>query len=240
MNCDMGESFGSWSMGQDEQVMEWIDKANIACGFHAGDPHIMNRTVQLASDYCVEIGAHPSYQDLLGFGRRSIPHTPSQITELVLYQVGSLQAFCRYHQTSLNYIKPHGALYNDMMKDMDIFRAVVQAAACFRLPLMVLASGDNQRYLDIADNDDVPLLFEAFADRRYQDDGTLTPRDWPNAVLSDETEILAQVRQLANEGSVTTASGNKLAIEADTLCVHGDNPSSIELIERIWHTLNAE
>lgn len=161
-------------MGSDELVMPWVDMANIACGFHASDPHVMAKTVALAKHYNVKVGAHPGYQDLSGFGRRSIPHTAAQITEIVLYQVGALKAFCQYHDVPLHYVKPHGALYNDMMADEEVFRAIAEAVSVFALPLMILATTDNQRYLDIADIFDVPLLFEAFADRSYQEDGRLT------------------------------------------------------------------
>ncbi len=177
LNCDMGESFGDWIIGADEQVMPFVDQANIACAFHAGDPDVMVKTILLAKQFDVEIGAHPGYQDLVGFGRRSIPHTMDEISELVCYQVGALQALCRYHHTSVGYVKPHGALYNDMMANIDVFNAVAQAVAEFNIPLMILSSSDNQQYLDIADDHDLPLLFEAFADRAYLNNGQLAPRD---------------------------------------------------------------
>lgn len=237
LNCDLGESFGSWNMGSDKEVMPWIDMANIACGFHASDPHIMNETVQLAVQHQVKIGAHPGYNDKVGFGRRSLYHTPQQITELVLYQVGALRAFTDLHQTSICYIKPHGALYNDMMKDVTILEAIVKAAATFRVPLMVLASSNNSRYLDIADQYDVPLLFETYADRTFTDSGHLTPRTHANAVLKNESDILHQVKQLVTFGSVHTTSGNSIPVEADTICVHGDNAESVALIQRIHNLI---
>lgn len=238
LNCDMGESFGVWTMGADEEVMPWIDMANIACGFHASDPHVMSRTIDLALEHEVMIGAHPSYPDLQGFGRRSLAMNEQEVSEIILYQVGALKALCESKNGQLSYVKPHGALYNDMMSDPSIFRAVVDAVSCFNLPLMVLASANNQNYLDIADRFDVPLLFEAFADRTYLANGKLTPRSQPNAVLSSEEAILNQVRQIARYGKVTSSDGFVIPIEADTLCVHGDNPNAVSLIARIRAALD--
>ena len=234
----MGESFGNWKMGSDELVMPWVDMANIACGFHASDPSVMSQTVALAKHYEVEVGAHPGYQDLVGFGRRSIPHTPAQITDLVVYQVGALKALCQYHDVKLHYVKPHGALYNDMMVNEAIFRAICEAVSTFGLPLMILATADNQRYLDIADVYDVPLLFEAFADRQYEDNGQLTPRSEPNAVLHQADDIYNQALQIANYGCVITRSGGRLYLQADTICVHGDNPESVALVQRISQAIS--
>lgn len=239
LNCDMGESFGSWKMGADEEVMPYVDMANIACGFHASDPNVMHETITLANMNDVEIGAHPGYPDIQGFGRRSLSMTGDEITNMVVYQVGALQALCRAQHADIGYIKPHGALYNDMMKNDGIFRAVVKAAALFKVPLMILASQENEKYLEIADDFDVPLLFEAFADRLYQDDGMLTPRTQPNAVLKTEHAILEQVRMLGESGRVKTASGNYILLESDTICVHGDNEESIALIKKIRQSLYA-
>ncbi|MBW3696270.1 5-oxoprolinase subunit PxpA [Vibrio sp. T187] len=238
LNCDMGESFGKWKMGEDELVMPWVDMANIACGFHASDPHVMAKTIQLAKHYNTKIGAHPGYLDLQGFGRRSIPHIPQQISELVTYQVGALQAMARHQNAYVDFVKPHGALYNDMMADINIYRAIIESVAMFNVPLMILATNDNQEYLDIADDYDVPLLFEAFADRAYLSNGKLAPRNLDNSVLTHADDIYNQVMQLANFGSVTAIDGTILKIEADTVCVHGDNPQSIALIQKISQTLN--
>lgn len=238
LNCDMGESFGQWNMGQDEHIMPYVHMANIACGFHASDPDMMAKTIQLAQQHNVSIGAHPSYQDLLGFGRRSITHTPEQISHLVCYQVGALQNLASFYDAQIDYIKPHGALYNDMMDNLEIFEAIVQAAMPTGLPLMVLAKADNTEYLDIADEYNVPLLFEAFADRSYKDDGSLVSRQSPNALHRKSEDIFYQAMQLANFGTVTTVKGNTIEIQADTLCVHGDNEESIATIKRIFTALN--
>lgn len=233
LNCDMGESFGSWSMGNDPAVMPYIDMANIACGFHASDPKIMSDTIKLAIKHNVEIGAHPSYPDLQGFGRRSIPLPTEEITTMLIYQIGAIKGLCESHNAELSYVKPHGALYNDMQTDMAIFEAVVDAVSSFNLPLMTLAITDNQRLLDIADKYDVPLLFEAFSDRRYQANGQLAPRSLPNAVITNEEEILDQVQQIVQYGKVRTIDGFSIALDADTICVHGDNEKSIAIIDKI-------
>ncbi len=238
LNCDMGESYGAWVMGNDSTAMPFIDMANIACGFHASDPMIMSHTVALALKHDVKIGAHPSYPDLQGFGRRHMQLSAEEITQMIIYQVGALKAICESQNTELSYVKPHGALYNDMMKDMEVFESVVDAVSCFNIPLMVLAKPDNQPLLDIADHYELPLLFEAFADRAYLQTGELAPRTRPGAVLTNEDDILNQVYQLAHVGKITTLDGNHLEVEADTLCVHGDNPHAIDLIQRIRRVLN--
>lgn len=239
LNCDMGESFGHWRMGNDEMVMPWVDMANIACGFHASDPHVMSRTIDYAIQHDVQIGAHPGYPDLQGFGRRSMSFSEEEICEILIYQIGALKALCESKNTEVTYVKPHGALYNDMMKNEDVFRAVTDAVSCFNIPLMILASGNNQRYLDIADSYDVPLLFEAFADRTYLSNGLLTPRSSPNAVLTSEDAILSQIKQIAEYGKVSASDGAIIPIEADTICVHGDNEAAIELIAKIRAQLDA-
>ena len=164
LNCDMGESFGVWNMGDDAHAMPLIDQANLACGFHASDPMTMLRTVELAVQHGVSIGAHPAYPDMVGFGRRHMACSPYEVTALVLYQVGALDAFCRAAGTRLAYVKPHGALYNDLVRDDALFSAVLEACASYRqgLPLMTLALTDNARELHLADEADVPLLFESF------------------------------------------------------------------------------
>lgn len=239
LNCDMGESFGSWSKGLDEDVMPWVDMANIACGFHASDPDVMSKTLKLARSYSVKVGAHPGYHDLIGFGRRTIPMTQDQIVHSIVYQVGALKSLASLNDLHLDYIKPHGALYNDMMQNESVFIGILAAAENFSLPVMILASSDNTRYLDLADQFNVPLLFEAFADRAYQDNGLLVPRSKPNAVHHKEEDIFYQVMQLAKYGSITSENGNAIQIEADTVCVHGDNPESIAMVQRIAQGLQS-
>jgi UPF0271 protein len=184
LNCDLGESFGNWVIGMDDEVMPFIDMANIACGFHASDPDTMAKTIQSAVKHGVTIGAHPGYDDKKGFGRRSIPHTSDELKNLVVYQVGAMIGMCQLCGAKVAYIKPHGALYNDMMRDEKVYRAIVEgiAQSGFDLPLMILAKADNQHYQSIADEAGISLLFEAFADRAYTREGTLASRHLPGAV----------------------------------------------------------
>ena len=234
LNCDLGESYGSWQMGLDADVMPHIDMANIACGFHAGDADVMARTLALAKQHGVTIGAHPSYPDLQGFGRRSMALSHSEIVNCLRYQIAALDGMALSTGLSLTYVKPHGALYNDMMAKPAVFTAVLDAVAGFYKPLklMILATARQQEFAAQAKVQGVELLFEAFADRRYTDEGTLTPRSQAGAVLHSD-DMLAQVRQLVKHGSVTTASGKQLALQADTLCVHGDNQAAIAQVQQI-------
>ncbi|MGF1727002.1 5-oxoprolinase subunit PxpA [Photobacterium nomapromontoriensis] len=243
LNCDMGESFGCWKMGNDAAVMPWVDMANIACGFHASDPDNMTATIKLAIMHKVEIGAHPGYDDKLGFGRRTIAHTSVAITSLVAYQVGALEALCQLQGASVNYVKPHGALYNDMMADTDIFCAILAAVAGLNqhratpLKLMILARGSNQHYQQLAMAMHVELLYEAFADRAYDDSGMLVARHVAGAVYHDSQQIRAQVAKLA-QGGVMTVTGKQLALQVDTVCVHGDNDESIATVKALYEDLH--
>nr|WP_286173209.1 MULTISPECIES: 5-oxoprolinase subunit PxpA [Halomonas] len=235
LNADMGESFGPWAMGMDEAVMPVVDLANIACGFHASDQDHMRRTVQLAVSHGVTIGAHPAYPDLMGFGRRSMACSAEEIENLVLYQIGALSAFCRAAGTDVHYVKPHGALYNDMMKNHDILAAVMRAVKAFdpRVALMTLSTRDNHPVRSLATAHGIPLWLEAFADRAYDDDGHLLSRSNPGAVHAEPETIIEQARRIARGETLTTSCGGELILEADTLCVHGDNPESIAAIRRI-------
>lgn len=238
LNCDMGESFGAWKMGQDDKVMPLVDMANIACGFHASDPDIMESTVQLAKEHQVSIGAHPSYLDLQGFGRRSISYTPAQITNAVLYQTGALQGICSLQDTKVEYIKPHGALYNDMMAKQEIFEAVLHAASRLGLPLMVLATQDST-YDTLAKEKGVQLLKEAFVDRRYLATGMLSPRSMQGSVMHTWEEIKLQVEALLHNHTFQSIDGQPLTLNADTLCVHGDNPQALEITSRVRALIHA-
>ncbi|PKH07984.1 5-oxoprolinase subunit PxpA [Moritella sp. Urea-trap-13] len=235
LNCDMGESFGHWQLGIDEAVMPHIDMANIACGFHASDPLIMQQTVALAKQYNVAVGAHPGYPDLVGFGRRHMQCTADEIQALILYQVGALTAFCQQQNILLSYVKPHGALYNDMMQDEAILIAILKGLAAFsaNLPLMLMAQADNSRSEALAAQFEVPLLFEAFADRRYTDSGSLQDRRQAGAVFTQQSQIVHQAIQIAEQGFVTSNTGKLIPLNADTLCVHGDNAQSIAAIAQI-------
>jgi UPF0271 protein len=234
LNCDLGESFGNWRMGLDEDVMPFLDQANIACGFHGGDPLTMEKTLRLAAKHGVSIGAHPAYPDLVGFGRRSMALSDDELRSTLLYQIAAIDGMAATVGISLDYVKPHGALYNDMMSDSRVRRVVMQSVADYHRPLklMLQATADAGAHRSEADALQLPLWFEAFADRCYDDSGRLVSRREPGAVHSRE-RMLAQVEELASRGSVTTASGKTLALSVDTLCVHGDNAEGVEAIREI-------
>ncbi|MCJ8168497.1 5-oxoprolinase subunit PxpA [Atopomonas sediminilitoris] len=241
LNCDMGESFGAWRMGEDELVMPLVDQANIACGFHAADPLTMQRTVKLALDNEVSIGAHPAYPDLVGFGRRAMAVEPEEVEALLLYQIGALDGLCRAEGSQVDYVKPHGALYNAIASDASLLRAALSACARYRegLPLMVLARVDNSASQRIAEQLGVPLLFEAFADRGYAADGSLLVRGTPGAVHGEDELILAQALAFARGEPVSLAGGGTLTLQADSLCVHGDHAHSRAVLRRLRAALDA-
>lgn len=241
LNCDMGESFGSWTMGLDAEVMPFIDCANIACGFHAGDPGIMRKTVALAVASNVHIGAHPAYPDLVGFGRRSMACSDDEIRDLLHYQIGALDGICRTQGTRVAYVKPHGALYNDMMVDPGKLRVVMQAIAAYdpQLPLMLMATADDSAAQALSAELGVTLWFEAFADRAYDAAGRLVSRRLPGAVHHDPALIVAQALRLARGEPLTAIDGSRVVLNARTLCVHGDNDSSLAAVRQIRQALDA-
>jgi len=235
LNCDMGEAFGTWKMGMDEQIMPYVDQANIACGFHASDPLTMSKTVALAKQHNVTIGAHPAYPDLVGFGRRNMDIAPTELKALIQYQVGALQGICKAHGTQVTYVKPHGALYNTMMADFSVLETVMQAVSELdpTLVLMVMAIPESDQVRALAEKYQLTLWFEAFSDRLYTDEGRLTPRKQSGAVHQTFDLIEQQVLQLSKQGALTTESGQLLAIQADTICVHGDGAHAVEAVQRI-------
>ncbi|MDG2501598.1 MAG: 5-oxoprolinase subunit PxpA [Porticoccaceae bacterium] len=239
LNCDLGESFGAWKMGLDDQVMPFIDQANIACGFHAGDPIVMKKTLLSAKRHNVVVGAHPSYPDLAGFGRRSMNLPAVEIIAIVQYQIAALAGMAENIDSPIRYVKPHGALYNDMMANGHIRSAVMEAIAGSHLSLafMLQATPDAEIHRQEAQMFGLELIFEAFADRCYDDSGALLSRAKEGAVHSKE-KMLAQVSQLKNDGSVTTISGHRLELQADSLCVHGDNIDGVNAIQEIRQLIN--
>ena len=237
LNCDMGESYGAWRMGADELLMPHIDMANIACGGHASDPVTMDATVALACAHQVQVGAHPGYPDKEGFGRRAFPLAGDELGAHLLFQIGALDALCRKHATRIRHVKPHGALYNQMMRDSTLLETIFKALQAFdpTLPLVVQAADSrrNDTLRAQAADYDLTLLFEAFADRAYSADGHLAPRSMPGAVHHSSAAILEQARRLMTHGEVQALSGETLHIEADTLCLHGDNPLSPEVAKAL-------
>ncbi|MCX2981070.1 5-oxoprolinase subunit PxpA [Halieaceae bacterium IMCC14734] len=241
LNCDLGESFGSWDMGLDEQVMPHIHQANIATGFHAGDPVTIHRTLQLAARHNVTVGAHPAYPDLVGFGRRSMRCSHEEIVASVLYQIAALDGMAASCGVKMRYVKPHGALYNDMMAMGTVRAAIFEAIASYHRPLIYMLQATPEQDLHRAEAAaaNVEVWFEAFADRCYDDQGALLARSQPGAVHNQE-RMLAQVRQICSSATVTTVSGATLPMVADTLCVHGDNPAGVQAIREIRALVDAQ
>ncbi len=235
LNCDIGESFGSWSMGADAEIMPYIDMANIACGFHASDPQHMSDTVALAHKHNVVIGAHPSYPDLLGFGRKDMVFSASEIINMVLYQVGALQAICSSHGTAVSYVKPHGALYNLMMRDTQTYITLLRAMSSLdmKIPLMIMSNHRREEFIQLAKKFDVELIFEAFCDRSYTDEGSLQSRNIKGAVYSDIEKIKKQALKLIKENSVISSSGKEIPIVAQSICVHGDSDFAVNAVKQV-------
>lgn len=230
----MGESFGPYKIGCDEEVMKHVHMANIACGAHGGDPMVMEKTVAMAVKYKVIVGAHPGYPDLQGFGRRTIDYSPDEIRTMILYQTGALAAFCMAVGTTLRYVKPHGTLYNTMMANDTILIAVFQAMASYNseIPVMIQATPRWQHHEQLARDNGVTLLWEAFADRAYEPDGSLRKRNLPQAV-HDSEHILKQTEILCKDNFIVATDGTKLEFPVDALCVHGDSESSISVIAQL-------
>jgi len=235
LNCDMGESFGSWSKGMDADVMPYIDMANIACGYHASDPQTMDLTVRLACAAGVMVGAHPGYPDLLGFGRRDMVLTSDELRLMTVYQLAALDGICRVNGTRIQYVKPHGALYNRMMVDQQTLDALMQAVVDYSIdcPLVVMATPEADTHRRLADRHGIELWFEAFSDRAYDDHGRLASRHLPGAVHATTGAIEAQVLQIMEEGTVTTLGGHRIPIKADTICIHGDSEHAVAAARHI-------
>lgn len=228
LNCDMGESFGAYKLGFDEEIIKYVSSANIACGFHAGDPVVMQRTIRLAKTYGVKVGAHPGYPDLLGFGRRNMAVAATDVKGYLIYQIGALQAFARVEGLELQHVKPHGALYNMAVKDPKLAQSIAEAVRSLDkgLILVVLA---GSAWVNIAKEQGLRVAGEAFADRAYSADGSLVPRSQPGAVIKDKKEVAERVIGMIEEGRVKAITGEDVIIKADTICLHGDTPGAVEL-----------
>lgn len=232
LNCDMGESYGVWSMGHDAEILPLVSSANIACGFHAGDPATMRKTVAGALGNGVAIGAHPGLPDLVGFGRRNMDITPQQAYDMVVVQVGALAATAASQGGRLHHVKAHGALYNMAVRDASLARALAQAVRDVDSSLVfyALASSDMAR---IASEVGLRVAHEVFADRTYQPDGSLTPRSRPDAMIEDPQVSIRQVLCMVQEGRVTAVDGSDVEVRADTLCIHGDQPGAVVFAKAI-------
>ena len=238
LNCDLGESFGAWRMGDDDALLAIVSSANIACGFHAGDPQIMQRTVALALQHGVTIGAHVSLPDLQGFGRREMAVTPREVHAMTLYQIGALHAFAQAAGTRLSHMKAHGALYNMAARERTLADALAQAVRDFdpRLRLVGLA---GSALLDAGRAVGLEVVAEAFADRRYRTDGSLQPRSESGAVIHASDQAIAQAMAIAREGSVQAVDGSGISVQADTLCVHGDGEHAVSFARGLRAALQA-
>ena len=238
LNCDLGEATGGNQLATEAQVMPHIDQANIACGFHAGNPQIMDQTLALAKQHSVAVGAHPSYPDKFNFGRQSMSMAAPDLIACLNYQITRLENIARQHAIGLAYVKPHGALYNDMMNNGHLRSAVMTAVSDSSCSTLMLQATANQEiHRQEAEMFGIQLIFEVFADRAYQDCGALVPRNQLGAIL-DKQDMLAQVSQLAEHGSLKTISGQQLRLDANSLCVHGDNPQAVSEIAQIRAILN--
>jgi UPF0271 protein len=242
LNCDMGESYGAYVLGLDEEVIKYISSANIACGYHAGDPMVMNRTVRLAAEHGVGIGAHPGYPDLMGFGRRNMDCTAAEIRNYLIYQVGALKAFCDANSVKMRHVKPHGALYLAATGNKEVAKAIAEAVASVDPDLMclVLAGPKGGLMAEACEKAGLRLVREAFPDRAYTAEGMLTPRRVPGAVLSDPDEVAARALMIAAEGKMKASDGTFISLDAQTICVHGDNPAAVDLVKGIRQLLESE
>ncbi|TYS69935.1 LamB/YcsF family protein [Sutcliffiella horikoshii] len=232
LNSDLGESFGAYTIGNDEEVLQYISTANIACGFHAGDYNVLMKTVQTAADLGVSIGAHPGFPDLAGFGRRDMHMSKKEIFNLVVYQIGAIKAAATVAGTYVHHVKPHGALYNLASKDEVVATAIAEAvhAVDSKLILFGLAGSELVR---AGEKVGIKVAQEVFADRTYQPDGTLTPRSHANAMIHDADLAVERVLRMVTEGKVTAVNGEEIFIQADTICVHGDEPEALEFVRKL-------
>lgn len=228
LNSDVGESFGRWTLGDDEAVLAQVTSANVACGFHAGDPTTLRRTCELAASRAVVVGAQVGYRDLAGFGRRFLDVAPRELTDDVIYQMGALDALCRVSGTQVRYLKPHGALYNTIVHHEAQASAVVDAVLEYDVTLPVLGLPGSV-FLAIARERGLRVVAEAFADRAYTPEGTLVPRNQPGAVLHDPDEVAARVMRLVVDGVIVAIDGSLVKVQADSVCLHGDSPGAVEM-----------
>lgn len=236
LNCDLGESFGNYVCGMDEEVLPHISSANVACGFHASDPLVMAKTVALAKEKKIAVGAHPGYPDLVGFGRRNLSVSPAELKAMVQYQIGALRAFCDAQGLEIQHVKPHGAMYNMAARDRKLADAICQGIREIDPGLILLGLSGSQ-LLVAAQEAGLPWASEVFADRNYEDDGSLTSRSMPGATITDEEQAIARVLQMACEGTVTTRTGNVISLQAHSICLHGDGPKAVEFARRIRQAL---
>ncbi|KGX86869.1 LamB/YcsF family protein [Pontibacillus litoralis] len=238
INCDMGESFGTYTKGRDEEILPYITSANIACGFHAGDASTMKKTVELALEHNVAIGAHPGLNDLVGFGRRNMDITPAEAYDIVVYQIGALQAFVQTQGGTLQHVKPHGALYNMAARNKDLAQAITQAVTDVDSELILFGLAGSALY-EAGKQNGLRTASEVFSDRTYQEDGTLTSRRQSNALITDHNQAVQQVIRMVKQQQVHTLQQVDIAIQADTVCIHGDGEQALSFAKHIHGALQS-
>jgi UPF0271 protein len=239
LNCDLGESFGRWSLGHDAEVMDNITSANVACGYHAGDPNVMRDTVRLARSKGVAVGAHPGFPDLVGFGRRNMAASPRDVEDFVLYQIGALHAIAVAEGVRLQHVKAHGALYNMAIRDRVLADAIARAVSAFDRSLILFGLPGTE-LLRAGEAAGLPVAAEGFADRAYEPDGSLTPRSRQGAVIHDPDEVVRRAVRMARDGVVTATNGQDVPMRVATICTHGDTPGSHELTRLLRAGLERE
>lgn len=239
LNCDLGESFGNYKIGGDDKIIPLISSANVACGFHAGDPVVMKKTIETAKKNNIGIGAHPGFLDLMGFGRREMKISLDEAKAYVLYQLGALGAFCKNEGVKLQHVKPHGALYNMAAKDYTLSKAICEAIADFDSSLIILGLSGSET-LRAAKDLGLKYASEVFADRAYEEDGSLVARSKEGAMIHDENEAIERVIKMIKEQKVTSITGKEIPIKADSICVHGDGEKALLFVRRIREKLESE
>ncbi len=232
LNSDSGESFGRWRLGKEEELFNYITSASIACGFHAGDPVVMRRTVRLAKEKGVAIGAHPGFPDLMGFGRRAMEVSAEELENYVLYQIGALYSIARAEGIELQHVKPHGAMYNMAWVRRDYAEAIVKAIKSFDPNLILVAPYGSEMHR-VAEEHGIAVAFEAFADRNYRSDGRLVPRSHPEALVKSVEEAVERAVRMVSEGKVRTIDGKEIEIKVHTICIHGDSPHAVEMAKKL-------
>ncbi|GAB3059368.1 LamB/YcsF family protein [Salinicoccus sesuvii] len=240
LNADLGESYGNYSIGNDDEIIPLISSANVACGFHASDPSVMLETVQLIKKSgTTGIGAHPGFPDLMGFGRRYMDMSMPEVHAMVVYQLGALDGFCRMAGIEMNHVKPHGALYNATFNDMALAETIAQAVKAYN-PSLKLMGLSNQNLVKAGMAEGLAVRHEVFADRAYEDDGTLVSRRKEGAMITDTREAVRRVVRMVKEGRVESVNGKDIEIQADSICVHGDGAKALEFVKEIRKQLGTE
>ncbi|MGC2235176.1 MAG: 5-oxoprolinase subunit PxpA [Pyrinomonadaceae bacterium] len=236
LNCDMGESFGAWTMGNDAALMDYVSSVNIACGFHAGDASVIRKTVEKAIEKGVAVGAHPSFPDLQGFGRREMKMSAQEIFDVVLYQISAIKGICEAFGTRMHHVKPHGALYNQAAKDADLAESIAKAVKSLDEKLIFYGLSGSF-LISEAEKLGLKTASEVFSDRTYKNDGSLTPRSESNALIKNADEAVRQVLQMIQTQTVTAANGETIPIKAETVCIHGDGANALEFARTIRQKL---